>query len=123
VTPLNNGAGNVSVGIATAVPTPWHVVDYTRDEFNVTVNAIVIGTLATGYRIEAYHNQLGREDPYGTIWDMYAPIDPANAVIVVAAATASARSQIVAPCTALRLVCLEALGAGESIRLEILQGH
>lgn len=125
VTPKIAGSGNVSLGIATLVPTPWHPVDPRSGEY--TVNVLVTGTLVTGYNIQGYHGRLGHGGPVpqkhrGEIWDIAAPIDPAEAVEVVATATVSARTVINGQFTALRLMCEEALDTGEKIVFEVLEG-
>ena len=124
VIPQIAGSGNVSLGIATEVPTPWYPLDYPGKEFVVSLKATVVGTLATGYRFETYEGKLSRGVHSGSKFDLIHPIDTSLAFDLMGGTPVkvSAVQNLVRPCTAVRLVCLEALDAAESITFEVLQG-
>lgn len=120
-------ANDVEVGTVDTVPTPWVPLDHDRPEFNVGLNAVVVGEFdAGGYEIQAYQGVLASQSHVWDRFDIVHPIDPALAMNITEGGTVAEESsfgQMVKPATAVRLRCTEALGAGESITFEVLQGN
>lgn len=130
------GAGNVSAGTLNVVPTPWFPLDYVRVDFNVGVLLEQVGTVVAGSTLEATKDQLGwnNADPikgghHGSLFDMIHPIQTIEDITteVLGAATIGtgilASGKLARHVTAIRALTGEALGAGELLRLQIVQGH
>jgi len=135
ITPENNLGGDVTAGTVDAVPTPWVPLNYIVPDFNATIRLQVIGTVVTGALLQSTIDQLGfnNRDPirgghHGSVFDIVNPIvsidDITNEVLGAATVITDTalQGQLPRPVTAVRALSQEAIGAGELLRLQVLQG-
>lgn len=135
ITPEADGAGNVSAGTVTVVPSPWFTLDSFVLDFRVGLR-LSVPTVVAVPTVEVSQVQLGYNDAipergvhHGSVFDIKLPIDPAVDVDDISSEFAPAiasgvdsRLELTQPETVVRFLSNEILTGAEILRMDILQG-